>query len=130
MVEQQRQDASPRGAPAQNIDIIATDLDPDYGHLVAHLVDDEAPGSIINYWTRVLSCDDLGNLAPAIHKLGDDLQYDKAVRDSLADLEAEGGEVLFSPFIFKREDLASDLDDCKLAHRELMGLGQVATTVK
>ena len=78
----------------------------------------------------MLSCDDLGNLTPAIHKLGDDLQYDKAVRDSLADLEAEGGDVLFSPFIFKREDLAGDLDDCTLAHRELMGLGQVATTVK
>ena len=62
--------------------------------------------------------------------MGGELIYDKAMRDSLEVLGASEGDVIFSPFIFKREDLTGELADSQLAQQELMGLGQVATTVK
>ena len=55
------------------------------------------------------------DLRPSIHKLGEDLIYDKAMRDSLTTLMASEGEVVFSPFIFKREDLMGELGDSELA---------------
>ena len=88
------------------------------------------PNNDTNYWTRVFARDDLGDLQLAIHKLGADLIYDKAMRESLTALMASQGEVLFSPFIFKREDLSGELADSQLDGQQLMGLGQVATTVK
>ena len=44
------------------------------------------------------------------------------MRDSLTTLMASEGEVVFSPFIFKREDLMGELDDSELAQEQLMGL--------
>ena len=130
MVEQTRRSDSRPAQQVLDVGMAATDHDPDYGHLVAHLLDQETAGNDLNYWTGVLSRDDLGALQPAIFKLGADLIYDKAMRDSLTTLDVARGQVLFSPFIFKRDDLQRDLAGSRLEQQELMGLGQVATAVR
>ena len=87
----------------------ADDIDPTHGHLVEHLLDHE-PGTQVNsMWTRVFSRDDLNELVPGIYPLGPDLIYDKSMRDALSTLAVSNGEVLFSPMIFKKQDLDLDL---------------------
>ena len=97
---------------------------------MAHLVDDEDPGKDTNCWTRVFTRDELGSRQQSVHLLGPDLIYDKAMRDSLGNLNVSSGAVAFSPFMFKRADLSGDLEQRRIAYQDLMGLGQVATEIK
>ena len=43
--------------------------------------------------------------------------FDKAMRDSLSSLMVSEGEVMFSPFIFKREDLGGELSESEFTQQ-------------
>ena len=81
-------------------------------------------------WTRVFTRDDGTESMVAIHKIGTDLSYDKAVRESLNDFDGQGGEVLFSPLLIKSKDLVKDLKKSLLPEEELLRLAKVASSVK
>ena len=62
--------------------------------------------------------------------LGPDLIYNKSIRESLSDIADFHGEVLFSPLLFKAEDLGVDLDQCRLSTEELTLFARIATRAK
>ena len=65
-----------------------------------------------------------------IHRLGPDLIYDKSLRDSMGELGDAAGAVLFSPFMFCKEDLTAELSESQLTGEELLHYGKLATTAK
>ena len=72
--------------------------DADYGHLVAHLIEQDTSTKDNDLWTRVFSRDDLGDNQLATPKIGPDLIYDKSLREAHGEAKDYTGEVLFSPF--------------------------------
>ena len=104
--------------------------DDEYGHLLAHLIDAEPPARNTNKWTRVLSRDDIGDKLPPEHRHGEDLIADQALRDRLAEMHEGSGEVVFSPMMFRKEDLAGDLEASALKEGDLHGLAQMATVIR
>ena len=106
-------------AAAQDDTAVADD---DYGHLMAHLIDAEPPARDTNEWTRVLSRENIGEKLLPVHRLGTDLIADEAIRDTLAQMHEGRGEVVFSPMLFNKEDLAGDLETSALQERDLYGL--------
>ena len=114
-------------AAAQDDAAVADD---DYGHLMAHLIDAEPPARDTNEWTRVLSRENIGDKLLPVHRLGSDLIADEAIRDTLAQMHEGRGEVVFSPMLFRKEDLASDLEASALKEGDLHGLAQVATNIR
>ena len=104
--------------------------DDEYGHLLAHLIDAEPPARNTNKWTRVLSRDDIGDKLPPEHRHGEDLIADQALRDRLAEMHEGSGEVVFSPMMFRKEDLAGDLEASALQEGDLHGLAQMATVIR
>ena len=61
----------------------AEDTDEQYGHLTAHLVEPEAVATQNYQWSRVFTRDDVQELQIAVHALGPDLIYDKALREAV-----------------------------------------------
>ena len=102
---------------------IAEDDDSEYGHLVSHLIQQDGDLRDTNQWTRVFSRDGSKGKRVAIHLLGPDLIYDKSIRASLSLVSDFTGEVLFSPFLYKANDLSSDLAQSELPLDELISLG-------
>ena len=106
------------------------DLESEYGHLMAHLIEQDLPKADNTQWTRVVSRDRNPNLLPSIMPLGPDLIFNKSIRESLSDIADFHGEVLFSPLLFKAEDLGVDLDQCQLSKEELALFARIATSAK
>ena len=70
------------------------------------------------------------DLVPAVFEIGPDLLFDRSLRDSHANVERPTGEVLFSPRIFRAQDLAGGLSAHRLEQDELISLGHLATEAK
>ena len=79
-----------------------TGQESEYGHLLAHLLDEDEDDRVVSSWTRVFSRSSLGNGRAAIYPLGPDLLYDRSLRDVMSQNEACSGEILFSPLSFRR----------------------------
>lgn len=54
---------------------------------MSHLIERDPAIKESDMWTRVFSRDDGTESMVAIHKIGTDLSYDKAVRESLNDFD-------------------------------------------
>ena len=81
-------------------------------------------------WTRVFTRDEIAELQISVHTLGPDLLYDRSLREAAQQGEDGPGEVVFSPMLFRKEDLSRELSDCKIPLPSLIGLGEVATKAK
>ena len=81
-------------------------------------------------WSRVFSRADINSQRASIYPLGPDLSYDKSIRDVMHQTGASSGEILFSPLNFRKVDIPSSTDTCKLSMATLMHYGKLATRVK
>ena len=97
---------------------------------MAHLAEEDPERRDTNEWTRVFSRDGSRGKLVGIYPLGPDLQYDKSFRDMLSQLEATAGEVVFSPFKFRKEDFNSNLHENRLPLKDLLEYGKMATKAK
>ena len=105
----------------------ADETDSQYGHLTAHLVETEVRSADNNQWTRVFARSDIESLHIPVHALGPDVIYDRALRESAQGSNNVRGEVVFSPMLFKANDLNKELSACQISRENLLGLGEVAT---
>jgi len=62
--------------------------------------------------------------------MGQDLIFDKSMRDALSAQDDYPGEVLFSPLNFRPQDLSNDLDAVRLNDEDLIHFGTMATQIK
>ena len=108
----------------------AEDSDPQYGHLTAHLVESAPQKKDTAMWTRVFTRDEVADLQISAHTLGPDLLYDRSLREATQHTEDLPGEVVFSPMLFRKEDLRRELSDSEIPLPSLLGLGEVATKAK
>ena len=92
---------------------------------------EEAPRkSATNKWTRVFTRDEIHELQIPAHDMGPDLIYDRSLR-ALPNLGRDSaGGVIFSPMLFKKQDLSQPLSQCEIPLSSLLGLGEVATRAK
>ena len=74
--------------------------------------------------------DDGKNKQQPVFPISLDLVYDRSIRDSLSEVAELSGEVVFSPFNFKKADLSGDLKEHRMSKEQLLGLGEVATQAK
>ena len=62
----------------------APDDDEDYGHLVAHLAEEEVEDKTTFEWTRVFARGDTGDQRAGVYPQGPDLIYDESFLDILS----------------------------------------------
>lgn len=101
-----------------------------YDHLVGHLVEQDTQEKDTNMWTRVFAVDRRNDRLPGIYPIGADLIYDRSVRDTLTDFADVTGEVIFSPFMFKKADVSGRLEDFAIPCKKLLAYGQVTTNAR
>ena len=70
------------------------------------------------------------SVQPALFPIGPDLQFDRSIRDSHANVDEPTGVVLFSPKIFTAKDVAGGLERHRLEADRLISLGHLATDAK
>ena len=61
------------------------DIDPEYGHLVEHLIDVDDTTKKNDMWTGVFTRDDDPLKAVPLYFIGEALKYDRSLRDLLPD---------------------------------------------
>ena len=65
--------------------VFTEDMDSDYGHLVSHLIEHDAPRKDTDQWTRVFSRDEEKGMMLPLHLIGPDLIFDKSMRQALSE---------------------------------------------
>ena len=77
----------------------------------------------------MFSRDETADKRVSIHPIGQDLIYDRSIRDSLSELSAPDGGILFSPILFQARDLKEIVTENQLSSDDLFRLGKTATQV-
>ena len=101
--------------------------DSQYGHLVAHLVRGDEKVKATDLWTRVFTRDVPESLQVSVHRIGDDLIFDKSLRDAMSSTVEPRGSLVFSPFMIPAQQISQDLATKQLKLDQLMGLASMAT---
>ena len=89
-------------------DISSVDQDLDhedsqYGHLVEHLVPGDEKVKRTDLWTRVFTRDSPSDLMVSVHRIGEDLIFDRSLREAMSNLAEPSGSLVFSPFMISAE---------------------------
>ena len=108
----------------------AEDVDPEYGHLVDHLIDEDTDVKKSDMWTRVFTRSINPTVPLPLFPIGEDLNFDRSLRATLPDYTCRNGKVLFSPKLFTRNDIYTSLRKNQLSVHELLKQAEVATIVK
>ena len=109
-----------------NFEITDAD-DSQYGHLVAHLVEEKVEKKGTEMWTRVFVRDTDSNTLPPIYEIGQDLIFNQSLRESVQKELEPTGEIVFSPKNFQAKDLVQDLNQRRLSLKQLTEFGWLAT---